>query len=148
LGAIRSFTVPTAFAAWKIASLGDGSADDLSDVDGDGLTLLHEYALALSPTAPDAAPAPELRNYIEGQRLSILVTRDPARDDVTIEVQSASEIAGPWTTIASSVNGAPFSGSGYFAGEVAGSAVRTVEIRDTVNIADAPQRFIRLRLQH
>lgn len=150
LGVIRSFVVPTAFAVWKTAALGNANADDLSDIDGDGLSLLHEYALSLSPTVSDASamPSAELRAYAEGKRLAVVISRDPAHNDITLEVQSASDVAGTWTTIASSINGAPFSGAGYFAGETGGEGIKTVEIRDTVNITDAPQRFIRLRFQH
>ncbi len=148
LGVIQSFTVPAAFAAWKLAATGDANAADLSDTDGDGLTLLHEYALCLSPQSPDIAPGAEIREYAEGARLSMTFIRDPQRDDITIAVQASDAPAGPWLTIASSVNGGPVTGDGYVSGETPNGGPKSIEVRDVINLADAPQRFLRLHLTH
>ena len=53
--------------------------------------------LPLLPENPDAASAPQptLSIYPEGQRLRIVFTRDPARNDVTVEVQGAFFPQGP-----------------------------------------------------
>ena len=52
---------------------------------------------------------PHLRfPYAEGERLRVIFSRDPARNDVTIEVQAADSPAGSWTTVATSTLGAPF----------------------------------------
>ena len=130
------------------APFGDANASDLSDTDGDGLTLLHEYALCLNPQSPDTVPGAELRGYAEGARLSMTFIRDPLRDDITIAVQVSDAPAGPWLTIASSVNGGPVTGAGYVSGETPDGGPKSIEVRDVINLADAPQRFLRLHLTH
>ena len=99
---------------------------------------------------PDATaqPAPGIRTYVDGERLALFFTRDPTHNDVTIEVQAAGDVTGPWTTVATSVNGAPTSGPGYFGGETPGASLKTIEARDIVNVDATPQRFLRIRLSH
>jgi hypothetical protein len=140
---------PSPFSLWKVSALNDQFARELGNSDGDGMVNLVEYALLHSPTTPDPAPAQtETFAYPEGQRLRLFLQRDPARNDVTIEVQAAGGAAGPWTTIATSALGAPFTGPGYVGGDGAGPGFRIVEVRDTVNLADASQRFLRVRVMH
>jgi hypothetical protein len=98
------------------------------------------------PEGEPFSAAPAL--YPEGERLRLFVPRDPARNDITLEVQTTGNVAGPWTTIATSMLGAPFTGPGYFGGDSATPGVKSVEIRDTVNVTDAPQRFLRVRVRH
>jgi hypothetical protein len=134
---------------WKWRQLGNQFAPDLGDFDSDGVNNLGEYGLLRSPRRSEGAPfsaAPEL--YPEGERLHLIVPRDPARNDITLEVQATDNLLGPWTTIASSVLGAPFTGPGYFGGDDATPGVKSVEVRDTVNIIDAPQRFLRVQVRH
>ncbi len=140
-------TLPlTPLEQWKLAQLGDANAPDLGDPDGDGLVTLLEYGLVLSPASPSVVPAVTLSAYPEGERLRITVQRDPARDDVALVVQAGDSLAGPWSDVASSAPGAPFSGPGYVGGDDAGPGVKTVEVRDTVNLADAPRRFMRVKV--
>ena len=91
-------------------------------------------------------PPAEPHVYPDGRRLRMVFTRDPARDDVNIEVLAAGDVTGPWTVIASSPLGAPTSGAGYVAGDGPGPGLKTVEVRDVVKIDEAPQRFMRLRV--
>ncbi|HZJ16325.1 MAG TPA: hypothetical protein VFD27_14820 [Chthoniobacteraceae bacterium] len=70
------------------------------------------------------------------------------RNDITLEVQATGDLLGPWTTIATSTLGAPFTGPGYFGVDSSTPAVKLVEVRGTVNIADSPQRFLRVRVKH
>ena len=65
-----------------------------------------------------------------------------------IAVRAANSPAGPWTTVASSVLGAPTTGPGYVGGDSAGLGVKTVEVRDVENLADFPQRYLRLEITH
>ena len=83
--------------------------------------------------------------YPVGERLRVFLPRDPARDDVTIEVQTTGNWAGPQITIAPSVLGAPFAGPGHVSGDSPTLGVKPVEIRDTVNTTAASQRFLRVR---
>ena len=138
----------TPIQQWKFAQLGSVNVSDFDDVDGDGLAHLAEYALNLSPTIPSIAPPAERFAYADGERLRMFFTRDPARNDITIEAQAASDTAGPWSTIATSALGGVTTGPGYVGGDSAGAGLKTVEVRDTLNFSDAPQRFLRLRVTH
>jgi hypothetical protein len=148
-GAIRSFTTPLSpSGAWRLAHLGDADADLLADHDGDGISTLAEYGLNLPPEIPNAVPHSVIRfNYPDGERLRLRLEWDSTHDDVTVEVQAGGSIVGPWTTIATSTLGAPFSGPG-FVGATPGPSpgVQTVEIRDIVNLPAASQRFMRVRV--
>ena len=134
---------------WKLAQLGDALSPDSEDPDGDGTSTLAEYALLKLPGIPDGASLIASRaNYAEGERLRVFVPRDPARHDVAVVVEGAGSPAGPWSPLATSTLGAPFTGPGYFGGDSATSGLKTVEVRDTVNITAAPRRFIRMRVLH
>ena len=140
---------PSPYSTWKATEAGDQFAPDLGDTDRDGLSNLGEYGLLRSPLIPDDAAttaAPAL--YPEGARLRMFVPRDPARNDITLEVQATGNLLGAWTTIATSTLGAPFTGPGYFSGDAATPGVKSVEVRDTVNLTDTPQRYLRVRMRH
>ncbi len=147
-GPILSYTSPTASAQWKLDNLGDAAAPDLGDPDGDGIATIIEYALVQNPASANTLPAATRANLPEGPRLTIAINRDPQRNDITIEVLSGSGVNGPWTTVASSTNGAPFTGLGYVSGEISGTGVRTVLIKDSAAPAASPSRFMRIRVVH
>ena len=92
----------------------------------------------LSPTQPSLPPVATLFQYAEGDRLRMFLTRDPARHDVTLTVRAASSLDGPWTDVAVSGLGQPFTGPGYVAGDADTPGLKTVEVRDIVNRAAAP----------
>ena len=138
----------TPLGLWKLVQLGDANAPDLGDLDDDGLAHLAEYGLVLPPVTPNKPPAVTRFVYAEGARLRMLLQRDPARDDVTVEVQAGPAPNGPWTTVATSALGAPFTGAGYVGGDSAGAGLKTVEVRDTVNITAAAARYLRARITH
>ncbi len=134
------------FSFGKLSELGDSQALDLADPDGDGLVNFAEYGLVTSPTVPSLAPSADRFDYPgEGQRLRMFFTRDPARNDITIEVRAASAVTGPWMTIATSSLGGVTTGPGYVAGDDAGPGLKMVEVRDTVNIDKGTQQFLRIR---
>jgi hypothetical protein len=146
---VALFTSLAPLRQWKLTHLGDADAPDLDDPDHDGIRTLAEYGLNLLPQTPNAAPfVPRTFAYAEGERLRIFLQRNPAHNDVTVEVQAANNLAGPWAALATSTLGAPFSGPGYVGGDAATPGVKTVEIRDTVNIPDAPERFLRVQVRH
>jgi hypothetical protein len=134
---------------WKLANLGDPDASSTGDIDSDGAAALIEYSFGMSPTVSDVAllPHASIFNYAEGRRLRVIFPRDPAKNDITIEVQVSGDLGG-WTTIASSVRGAPTTGPGYVGGDGAGAGIKQVEVRDIVNMSDAspPRRFVRFRV--
>lgn len=149
-GLVRSFVVPEPLAAWNLATFGDANVSALDDNDTDGALNLTEYALLTSAAEADRAthPGPAVQIYPEGRRLSITLQRDPARNDITIKVQAASDPSGPWSALATSTLGAPFSGPGYVSGDSASPGIKTVEIRDVVNLGDAPSRYLRVQITH
>ena len=111
---------PSPYSLWKVSELNNQFAPDLGDADRDGLSNLGEYGLLRSPTIPNgAATSAEPALYAEGERLRMFVLREPARNDITLEVQATGDLTGLWTTIATSTLGAPFTGPGYFSGDAA-----------------------------
>lgn len=144
------FTTPlTPFATWKQLHLGNSAADDNADPEKDNLGALAEYGLNLLPENHDVQPAISAFNYVEGRRIRLILQRDPAHNDITVEVLATDNlVSGPWTVIATSALGAPFTGTGYFAGETGGSGIQTVEIRDTVNMVGQTKRFLKVRFTH
>jgi len=59
----------TPLGLWKLVQLGDANASDLGNIDGDGFVHLAEYALVLSPNAPNAPLVVTRFVYAEGARL-------------------------------------------------------------------------------
>jgi hypothetical protein len=139
---------PTPIGTWKLAFLGDADAPDLGDPDRDGAETLLEYALGLNPSLSDAGlmPKAELRSYAEGERLSVLVPRDPAHDDITVVVEVSPDLQDPWTIVTESTAGAPFAGPGVVGGDGPGPGFKTVEIRDVADAGSGEQRFLRIRV--
>jgi hypothetical protein len=136
------------FSTWKVEQLGDASVDDLSDLDHDGFTLLEEYAFQLEATQPDTTQGPvtQFTRYADGTSLSITLSRDPARHDVTLSVEVAPSLHGPWSAIATSLYGAPFSGAGYVQGENETPGLKNVEIRDPNTVERNKSRFMRVKV--
>ncbi len=145
---ILTYTSPTPAAQWKLDNLGDAEAPDLDDPDNDGIATILEYALMMNPSESNTAPPPSRIIYPEGPRLSLFITRDPQRNDITIEAQAAPTAAGPWTTVASSINGSSFNGPGYVAGEIPGNTVRTAQIKDSAASSSEQRRFMRIKVVH
>jgi hypothetical protein len=63
-----------------------------------------------------------------------------------LSVEATDSLTGPWTTLASSVGGAPFSGPGYVSGDAATLGIKLVEIKDTASQPNATRRFLRIRI--
>ena len=79
----------------------------------------------------------------------MFVPRDPAHNDITVSIEVTGDlVAGPWTAVATSTLGAPFAGPGFVGGDAAAPGIKIVEIRDTVNLAGAAKRFMRVRATH
>jgi uncharacterized repeat protein (TIGR03803 family) len=148
LGVVRTFVVPTPFDAWRMQFFGNTTVSAIADTDGDGNPNLAEYGMLTNPAMPDpvAGLAATINTYAEGRRLSTIVARDPARTDITIEVQVGDDPNGPWMTLAASAGGNPFAGIGYVGGDSAAPGLKAVEIRDVVNVSETPQRFLRVHV--
>lgn len=140
--------------SWRFQHFGtignSGNAADTAAPDGDGIANLLKYGLAITPGSSGAAflPQANTRTYTEGNRLALMFNRDPARNDITMEVQVSETLdAGSWTTVAASINGAPFTGVGFVSETGAGGGLKTVEVRDNVNIdSGTPHRYMRVKV--
>ena len=145
---------PSAIAAWRQLFFGNasnsGNGADAATPDRDGIPNLVNYGLVIPPGAPGVAALPpaQTRSYAEGKRLALIFTRDPARNDVTLLVQAAASPTDPWITLATSNNGAAFSGAGFVSETTAAGGLKTVEIRDTINLGAVPSRFMRISVTH
>lgn len=147
--AATNVQILTPVRLWKLVTLGNADAPDLGDPDHDGLLTLAEYGLNLLPQSGNGAPFAVTRfTYPDGQRLRVFIQRDPAHNDVTVEVQGSSGPGGPWGTLATSTLGSPFSGPGYVGGDSVFAGIKSVEIRDTVNVGAVSQRFLRVKVTH
>ena len=118
--------------------------------DHDGIPNLVKYGLVITPgsSGVTALPYAQTRSYVEGIRLALIFTTDPSRNDISLGVQAADNLSGPWTTIAASINGAAFAGAGFVSETNASGGLKTVEVRDTTNMSAAPHRFLRINVTH
>ena len=114
-GAITTFDETTAnitaapLLAWRQTNfgttLGTGDAANLADGDSDGWQNIVEYALL---TAPNLATVAPFNIAKAGSDFIIALNRDPQRTDVTITIESCTDIGGAWTPVARSTSGAAF----------------------------------------
>ena len=129
-----------------------GIAADAAMPDHDGISNLLKYGLVI-PTGSsgvDLLPTSKVATYADGTRLAMDLYRDPNRNDVTLQVQASDSPGGPWTVVGTSINGTVFSGSGFVGETNAAGGLKTVEVRDTVNINNATgsKRFMRVMVSH
>ena len=119
---------------------------DAVDGDFDGLSNLLEYALGSNPNVADASSSPEAT--IGDDKLRISFTRNTAASDITLSVVAADNLAGGWTEIARSVNGAAFAAvlPGAVVSESGAGAIRNVQATDVYLVTDPAhaRRFMRL----
>ncbi len=122
--------------AWRFAHFGaqanDPAAADAADWDGDGLTNLEEFALALDPKVPGRAGLPEAAKSAGYFTLSFLP--NPAAIDVLFLVEGSAEL-GSWSVTRAQqlllVDPQP-------------PGLRVYRYVDPINVA--PRGFLRLRL--
>lgn len=135
------------FAAWSTEVLDEPGARADADADADGWPNLLAYALGSPrPAGGQADPGLVVETVPAsggGSRLLLRVRRDPGRHEAELAVEFSSDLVN-WSTVATSSAGAPFRGPGYLRGELAGSAVRIVEIVDPAP-GTAERRFVRVR---
>jgi uncharacterized repeat protein (TIGR03803 family) len=134
---------PPLIEDWKLARLGDAQAADLDDPDHDGVPTLLEYALLGDPAIPDANLIPTAG--IDGGQLTITLPRDPQRADITVVVEVSGDLL-TWSPLATSANGAPFSGPGYDSGDDSLPGLKSVLIRDTLAPLEPSRRFVRIKV--
>ncbi len=152
LEAIGAISQNATFATWA-ASNGLPPQSENLDSDGDGLADLLEYAFARIPTIPDTSSQP-IEVSLSAGRLKMSFVRDERAVDLTYEVQASDDLTA-WTTIARSQSGQPVSGANGFVPEItevsdSGIAsvgvIRKVDLKDVVDLAGKPRRFLRLKV--
>ena len=123
-----------------------GNAADTADVDHDGRSNLLEYALGTNPLAFEVN-APPATAVNTGGYLQIQFPRDATRTDLRYFVEATSNLTAAWTTIASSIHGAPVVASGAHSSTETGSGnVKTVTVEDTAPVATFTSRYLRVRV--
>lgn len=141
---------PVLIDAWRVQHFGttanEGVTGDLGDFDLDGVPNLIEYALGTDPAS--GSDGPLMQTDTTGGRLTLTFTRTLANTDITIIVQGADSPTGPWTDLASSVNGGAVTvlATGATVSESGTGSTRTVEVGDAFLIDDPahPTRFMRV----
>lgn len=127
--------VPTTYAAWQqahftAAEIASGLADDAADPDSDSIQNLTEYALALDPRIASSLAASIVTT--SGTHLTLTVTKNPNATDLTYTVEVTSDLtnSSSWTTTGITVT----------------ETATTLTAQDQTAVADAPRRFMRLRV--
>jgi hypothetical protein len=143
--------MPSPFAQWQGTKFGASSSNPSvagpgADPNHNGLANLLEYALGTNPLANDGSTP--VRGEITAGHLALHFTRDTAATDVILTVQASDTLDGPWTDLAQSVSGAPFTAlvAGATVAENGTGQVLDVVVGDPQAIADPakPRRFMRL----
>ena len=146
----------TASEIWKVAHFGTNA--DSPAVGGDtvvnnnaGIANMVAYALGLDPfnATLGGLPVSSIKSYSDTNYLSFIFNRNSAATDITYVVEASSNLSDPegWTPIASSVNGAITSGSG-FVSETGSGEILSVEVQDILPVSSENSRFMRLRITH
>lgn len=138
--------VTTAFDFWRGThftplELADGNiSGDLADPDGDGLSNLLEFGLALPPRTASGSnpPASTVQNISGSDYLTLTFKRRTPALDLTYSVQTNSgTLATPdWVSNAVQVGTATNNGDG----------TETVTYRDTATLSGASRRFMRVQV--
>jgi hypothetical protein len=133
------------FSSWRDAHFSDneiayGMAADDRDDDGDGMTVLMEYAFGTDPRHSDR-PLFQLAPLQDGSSAELVLNLQP-RNDLTILVEESADLA-VWNVIASSLNGAPFSTSASVT-NLTSSGTYPVTFTFQLQLGGAEPRFFRV----
>jgi hypothetical protein len=141
------------YSQWQATAFGSDRSNSIvageaADPDSDTFSNLTEYALGGRPTFGSEGPL-AVGDAASG-RLALQFARNALAADVTLTVQAADDLAGPWVDLARSTGGDPFDPvtAGVTILELTVGALRAVEVRDIFQMTDPghPQRFLRLKL--
>ncbi len=95
---VAAFAPLTPLQQWKLTRLGDASAPDLDDPDGDGLANVVEFAYGLNPTSPDAGALPQLQ--LSGGQYEVSFATPEGVSGITYGAEwSSTMLPGSWAPI-------------------------------------------------
>lgn len=129
---------------------GSGDAAPTADPNQNGISNLLEYALGGDPVGGGTGQEilPKLSINPTAHCAEFSLTRYLDRDDLILTVQATDSLPGPWTNLAWSVHGAPFTAlaAGAVVTETGTGATRAVTVCDLYQTTDPahPKRFMRL----
>ena len=129
----------------------DGSASDTADPNGNGIVNLLEYALGGDPVAHSTDPGilPKAALNTNGA-LQISFNRYIDRNGITLTVQGADSLTGPWIDLAGSTGDTAFTAliPGVTVTETGTGPTRAVKIDDLYQAPDPSRarRFLRLHV--
>lgn len=141
------------FATWQATQFGSDATNTaisgpLSDFDKDGIVSLLEYAFAGDPRTRNRNALPTVT--VASGRLALLFGRNALATDISLIVQAADTIAGPWADLAISTAGNPFTpiANGTVILESPAGSLRGAEVRDVRPLNDPlhPRRFMRVKV--
>lgn len=150
---VTPLVTTTPIEAWRQSkfsnSANTGNAADDADPNHNGIINLLEYALGGDPagntTGTGILPQAERG---AGNQLQIRFTRYLDRSDLTLTVQAADFLTGPWTDLASSTAGGAFTPA-FRATETGTGNTRSVVVTDLYPMDDPAhsKRFMRLKAE-
>jgi hypothetical protein len=129
--AVASASTPpvATFSDWQIdtglSEMNEADAEATADPDGDGIANLLEYALGGDPLIPNSASLPQIS--VDNTYMTITFLR--LRSDIIYRIKASDDLV-TWSVIA----------------ENPGSVGSWVTVEDTVSIAEASRRFLRLEI--
>src|SRR5690606_3340903 len=95
---ISAIAAGPTFHSWKSERDLPSETAPTSDLDGDGLPALLEYATGTAPDFPGPLPRYEVRR--EGGRLKLYFRYQPENSDLAWHVEASNSLDGNWKTIA------------------------------------------------
>lgn len=144
-GTLTVIPAGLSFSQWATAS-GIPGALPTGDHDSDGTLNAVEFALGLFPEQLGTVePVIELHNYGDGDRLRARFTRPLDRSGVTLIVQGSDDLV-TWQDLATSVNSAAFTGSGFVSENRAHPLGEPglAEVFDLYTTSNKPRRWMRI----
>jgi hypothetical protein len=156
IGTFSFSTVPvTHRESWRKAYFGTtantGSSADSADPNGNGSSNLLDYALHADPADSNPGRTLPLQTSLSsGGKLQTTFSCARSRPDLTLKVQAADSLSGPWTDLAQSAAGATFSvvTPGAVVSEMLIGDIRQITVTDLYSTTDPAHaaRFIRLQV--
>jgi hypothetical protein len=146
--------LPTAISVWRLGnfdiSTDTGIAADTATPDNDGVMNLLKYGLVIpvGSSSQNLLPVVQLVSYVDGDHLTVTFSQNLNNNDITIQVQAADNPAGPWSPVATSINGSLFTGSGFLSEVESGEDLVTVQVRDPVSVSSATDRYLKITVTH